>query len=202
MLFDLGGVLIELDGVASMRELTGIASDEELWRRWLGCPWVRDFERGRCSADDFAAGVVHEWELRVEPREFLARFQSWVRGPLPGAEALVRSVGERLPVGCLSNTNVLHWDQGMSQWPVLEAFEFRFLSFQLGLLKPDHEVFDHVARLLPAPRSRILFLDDNILNIEAAADAGLSAVRVGGIADAERALVTAGVLDAAPRARG
>ena len=54
VLFDLGGVLIELDGVASMRELTGIESDDELWRRWLGCRWVRSYERGGCSADDFA----------------------------------------------------------------------------------------------------------------------------------------------------
>ena len=50
VLFDLGGVLIELGGVAAMRELTGIESDDELWRRWLGCRWVRSYERGRVLA--------------------------------------------------------------------------------------------------------------------------------------------------------
>ena len=57
VLFDLGGVLIDFGGVGPMKELAGIASDEEVWRRWLGCRWVRDFERGRCSPEDFAAGV-------------------------------------------------------------------------------------------------------------------------------------------------
>ncbi len=85
VLFDLGGVLIELGGVASMRELTGIDSDDELWRRWLGCPWVRRFESGQCSADEFAAGVVADWQLTVAPQVFLDAFEAWPVGPFPGA---------------------------------------------------------------------------------------------------------------------
>jgi hypothetical protein len=46
VLFDLGGVLIELGGVAAMMELAGIDTDDELWLRWLSCRWVRTFERG------------------------------------------------------------------------------------------------------------------------------------------------------------
>lgn len=195
VLFDLGGVLIEFRGVSSMGELAGIESDDELWRRWLGCPWVRSFERGRCSAEDFATGMVSEWDLRIGPQEFLSAFTSWPRGPLPGAEALVRSVGEKVPAGCLSNTNALHWEVGLSRWPtILDAFDFRFLSHELGMLKPDPEVFDHVARVLPARPSRVLFLDDNVVNVDAAADAGFAAAHVNGVADANQALVTAGVL--------
>jgi FMN phosphatase YigB (HAD superfamily) len=57
VLFDLGGVLIEVHGVHAMLELTGIKSEEELWRRWLTCRWVRRFESGGCSETEFAAGV-------------------------------------------------------------------------------------------------------------------------------------------------
>ena len=58
VLFDLGGVLLQLQGVPSMRKLSGISSDHELWSRWLGCPWVRRFESGTCSDEEFARGVV------------------------------------------------------------------------------------------------------------------------------------------------
>src|SRR5271163_2913814 len=58
VLFDLGGVLLDPGGVAPMRELTGIASDEDLWARWLSCRWVRRFEAGHCTPEEFAAGVV------------------------------------------------------------------------------------------------------------------------------------------------
>ncbi len=196
VLFDLGGVLIEFGGVAPMRELAGIESDDELWRRWLNCRWVRTFERGHCSAEDFAAGVVSDWSLPVEPQAFLDAFRSWPRGPLPGADALLQTVQRAVPAGCLSNTNALHLEHNFGRWPILDAFDFRFLSFELGMLKPDREVFDRVAQLVPAVPGRVLFLDDNSLNVEAAAAAGFVAVQVRGVAEARHALVTAGVLAA------
>jgi HAD superfamily hydrolase (TIGR01509 family) len=196
VLFDLGGVLIELGGVAAMRELTGIESDDELWRRWLGCPWVRSYERGECSTDEFAKGVADDWGLTIEPAAFLAAFAAWPLGPLPGAEALVATVRRSVPVGCLSNTNAMHCDAHFSRWPIFDAFDFRFLSYELGLLKPDREVFDRVAQLVAVPPERILFLDDNQLNVDGARDAGFTAARARGVAEAEDALTAAGVLRA------
>jgi HAD superfamily hydrolase (TIGR01509 family) len=196
VLFDLGGVLVDFGGVAPMRELAGIDSDDELWSRWLTCRWVRSFERGECSADDFATGVVGDWGLPVEPETFLDAFRSWPGGPLPGADALLRSVQRAVPAGCLSNTNALHWEHQFARWPILDAFDFRFLSFELGYVKPDRDVFDRVAQLLAAPPSRVLFLDDNALNVEGAAAAGFAAVHVRGVTEARQALVAAGVLDA------
>jgi hypothetical protein len=38
VLFDLGGVLARLDGVAAMQRLAGLDSEEKVWRRWLGRP--------------------------------------------------------------------------------------------------------------------------------------------------------------------
>src|SRR5271163_530084 len=63
VLFDLGGVLIQTGGVGPMRALSGMESDEALWARWLGCRWVRRFEAGACTPEEFAAGVVADWEL-------------------------------------------------------------------------------------------------------------------------------------------
>jgi glucose-1-phosphatase len=196
VLFDLGGVLIDFGGVAPMKALAGIESDDELWRRWLTCRWVRSFERGHCSADDFAAGVVGDWGLHVEPEAFLDAFRSWPGGPLPGADALLQSVQRAVPAGCLSNTNALHWGDQFSRWPILDAFDYLFLSFELGIVKPDRDVFDRVAQLLPAPPSRILFLDDNSLNVDGAVAAGFAAVQVRGVDEARDALVAAGVISA------
>src|SRR6202035_2656115 len=60
VLFDLGGVLIRPGGVAAMRALAGIDSDEALWARWLGCPWVQNFEAGGCTPGEVAGGMVGE----------------------------------------------------------------------------------------------------------------------------------------------
>jgi putative hydrolase of the HAD superfamily len=194
VIFDLGGVLADFGGVGPMRDLAGIDSDDEVWRRWLTCPWVRRFERGGCSPEEFAAGVVSDWALPVGPQAYLEGFRSWLAGPFPGAEELVRAVGQRVPVGCLSNTNRLHWEDGACRWAVVELFDYRFLSFELGLVKPDPDVFEHVVRTVGASPGRLLFLDDNALNVEAAREIGLTGLRVRGVEEAQRALVDVGVL--------
>jgi glucose-1-phosphatase len=194
VIFDLGGVLADFGGVGPMRALAGIDSDEELWHRWLTCRWVRRFERGGCTPEDFAAGVVADWSLPISPKGFLDNYRSWVAAPFPGAEELVQTVKRAVPVGCLSNTNVSHWADCAAHWPLVDLFDFRFLSFEMGLLKPDREVFDHVVRVTDVPASCLLFLDDNALNVESARAVGLDAIRVRGVGEARQALLAAGLL--------
>jgi putative hydrolase of the HAD superfamily len=189
VVFDLGGVLAEFGGVERMTTLAGAGSDEEMWRRWLTCEWVRRFERGTCDPDEFAAGVVGDWDLELRPEEFLAEFGTWLVGPLPGAEELVEDTRRAARVGCLSNTNRVHWEGGAARWPLMQAFDDRFLSFELGMVKPDPEIFAHVVAALQLPADRVLFLDDNQLNVDGARAAGLRAERVRGVAEARKVLV-------------
>jgi glucose-1-phosphatase len=197
VLFDLGGVLIELQGVRAMLELTGINSEEELWRRWLACRWVRRFESGGCSETEFAAGVVADWQLELSAAAFLEAFRDWPAGPLPGAAELVAQTRASAATGCFSNTNALHWRDHISRWPLAGLFDHRFLSFELGLLKPDIAAFTHVADLLEVPAGRVLFLDDNAVNVAGAATAGFQAARAAGVDQARQRLAEAAVLGTA-----
>ncbi|MGH2363435.1 MAG: HAD family hydrolase [Chloroflexota bacterium] len=201
VLFDLGGVLIRLGGVNPMQRLSGIASEAEVWRRWLASPWVRQFERGRCDARDFAAGLVAEWGLNIRPEEFLEKFESWPQGLFDGASELVADVRAVVPVGCLSNTNALHW-AAWNAWGLGDMFDSRFLSFEVGYIKPDRQMFDHVSSALGLPPGHILFLDDNIINVSAAAEAGLVARKVRGVQEARGTLAALGVPAAPTRAPG
>jgi FMN phosphatase YigB (HAD superfamily) len=196
VLFDLGGVLIAPGGVAPLRALSGIDSDEALWTRWLSCPWVRRFEAGGCTPEEFAAGVVDDWELPLEPAAFLQEFGGWPEPPFEGALELVAEVQSSVPTGFLSNMNSFQWTTNYEGIPLTEAFTYRFLSFELGAVKPDAAVFDLVATRLPAPRGLVLFLDDNAVNVTAAEEAGFSARHVRGVGEARSALAGAGVLDA------
>jgi HAD superfamily hydrolase (TIGR01509 family) len=196
VLFDLGGVLVGTGGVASLRALAGIDSDEVLWARWLSCPWVRRFEAGQCTSEEFAAGMVADWALALEPAAFLEEFSGWPQPPFEGALELVDAVRAAVPAGAgfLSNMNSFQWAANYEAIPLTEAFAFRFLSFELGLVKPDAAIFEAVADRLPVPRQRVLFLDDNEINVEAAQDAGFAARHVRGVEAAREALVARGVL--------
>jgi putative hydrolase of the HAD superfamily len=194
VLFDLGGVLIRLKGVPVMAQLASLDTDEEVWAKWLSCRWVREYERGRCSSEDFAAGLVADWGLTLPPGEFLDQFRAWPDGLLDGAEELVAETRARARVGCLSNMNALHWHEQFARWDLVRMFDWSFLSFELGLIKPDIEVFEHVAETLPVTPDRVLFLDDNLINVEAARSVGFQSAHTRGVGEARAALVDAGVL--------
>lgn len=193
VLFDLGGVLVDITGVQVLRELTGMASAEELWARWLTCSWVRRFESGACSELAFAEGLVSDWELPVSSADFLGAFREWPTGPLPGAEQLVAATKAAVTVGCASNTNGMHWER-FGAWPLMDLFEHRFASFEMGLLKPDAAFFAQVADRLAIPPDRVVFLDDNLLNVEGAREAGFRALLAVGVDQARDRLTGVGVL--------
>ena len=196
VLFDLGGVIVELGGVSSLQEIADSVGDEERWHQWLASPSVRRFEKGECTATEFSTQVVSEWGLNVAPERFLEIFRDWVLGPFPGATELLAEVQRSVPVGCLSNTNSMHWEHQVSSWPVLATFDFRFLSFELGLAKPDQAIFEAVADRLPFRRDRILYLDDVAENSHAARSIGFQSEHVRGIDEVGTVLRGVGVLSA------
>ncbi len=155
---------------------------------------MRRFESGGCTASEFAAGVVEDWSLSASPDEFLESFRGWAVAPLPGSRELVVATGASATVGCLSNTNVVHWEDRVSTWGLVELFEYPILSFRLGCVKPDREIYELAVRAVGCPPNRILFLDDNEANVEAAREAGIQSSQVRGVSAARDALRRAGVL--------
>ncbi len=194
VLFDLGGVLVELGGMGEMAIFADEQDEDEIWRRWLTCPWVRRFERGECDTETFARGMVESWAMPVGPDAFLEAFAAWPKGMLPGARDLVRATSERSRVACLSNTNSIHTDRQWAEFGIYELFDRLFLSHEMGLVKPDRDAFDHVVGELGCPRERILFLDDNQINVDGAREAGLASERAVGVDQARTILETRGIL--------
>ena len=74
-----------------MRRLTGIDSDESLWERWLECEAVRHFERGTTSPEEFASGMVAEWQLPITPEDFLRDFRGDTIHPSRVLQSLSRT---------------------------------------------------------------------------------------------------------------
>lgn len=193
VLFDLGGVLIELTGMARMLDWTNHAlTVDELWHRWLNSPSVRLFEAGRCTADEFAASVCNEFELPVTGSIFLQEFY-WALRPYPGASALLRKLSSHFTLASLSNTNVIHWKYICETMGLVEHFHVNFPSHEIGMVKPEREIFEFVVASLGCSPERILFLDDNQLNVEQAQEVGLVAHRVRGFEDTVAKLAELGI---------
>lgn len=169
---------------------------EKFWPTWLSSPTVRCFERGSCDEADFGFGLAREFKLPLSADEVVERFRRFPRGLFPGAAELVSSVVDPVSTGVLSNTNKLHWEHQIDGEIIRGLFDHRFLSYQLGLVKPDTAIFERVVSELDVAPADILFIDDNQLNVDGARAVGLDAHLARGVTEArllllERELIVA-----------
>jgi putative hydrolase of the HAD superfamily len=142
-----------------------------------------------------AEGFLDAFETgHVETAEFLARFTDWsgreadavteawhaILEPIPAANLrTLEALAERIPLYLLSNTNALHmgWidthlerDHDLPRFGGL--FRHRFLSYAMGLRKPDAAIYREVTRRAGLDPARVLFVDDDPANAASAEGEG------------------------------
>lgn len=194
LLFDVGGVLVQLSGIEIMLGWLGEKfTADHLWQLWLRSETVRRFETGQSDAGEFAIGVIREFGLALEPQRFLDSFIDWPVGLFPGALEMLARIPSSYQRAILSNSNSLHWPRMLDDMKLGAAFDSHFVSHLMGRIKPDSEAFEHVVDSLGCLPAHVLFLDDNRLNVEAAQDFGMHAIRVQGPTEAQRALIDFGI---------
>jgi putative hydrolase of the HAD superfamily len=195
VLFDVGGVLVELRGVATLLDwLDHRITEREIWSLWLRSPSVRAFETGQIDAAQFAAGILAELRLDIDAGHFLESFTYWPTALYPGALEMVGRIPPHYRRALLSNSNVLHWRRVLDEMGLGAVFEHHFASHLIGKIKPDAEAFEHVLESLGCRASQVLFLDDNAVNVEAARTIGMRATLVRGVSEAQRSLQQAGII--------
>ena len=89
---------------------------------------------------------------------------------------LLRRLRERLPVALLSNgTTRLRRD--LHVLDLLDEFDVVFNTAEIGIAKPDEEVFRHVCSELAVDPRRAAFVDDLQVNVDGAASVGMHSHR-------------------------
>lgn len=196
ILFDLGGVLVRLRGHrVLLAYLPESMTSEELLNRWLHSPVVRDFESGRIQLSDFCRDILSDLGLNMDETEFLEVFRTFLDEPYPGVSAVLPDLSRRYVTGVLSNTSEPHWQTAVGMLPELLTVRHLFLSYQMGLLKPDEAIFAEVLHHLHLSAEQVLYFDDHPANVEAARRMGIQAVRVDGFGEAVEAMAALGLLE-------
>lgn len=94
----------------------------------------------------------------------------------PEMVLLLRRLRERLPVALLSNgTTRLRRD--LHVLDLLDEFDVVFNTAEIGIAKPDEEVFRHVCAELSVDPGRAAFVDDLQVNVDGAASVGMHSHR-------------------------
>jgi putative hydrolase of the HAD superfamily len=181
IVFDLGGVLVDLDFKAAINGLqkAGFANVKEQLQPF-DCEGIfQKFELGEMTADEFRSAIRENSTVSLTDEEVDALWNAMLlEVPREKLELILHLRGKYM-VYLLSNTNSIHWDYVCKNafnyrgFRVNDYFEETFLSYEMHLAKPDKAIFEKVleeANLLP---EETLFIDDSEANCKAASELGI-----------------------------
>jgi putative hydrolase of the HAD superfamily len=141
---------------------------------------LHELECGRVAEVDFLAGVAAELAValdrEVELHDFTERYFAGLTPNVPMIELMASLRGEGYRMACLTN-NVREWEPlWRAMAPVDEIFELVVDSAFVGMRKPDRAIYELIVRRLGVPAEACLFVDDLLVNCDAARAAGMHAV--------------------------
>ena len=193
LLFDLGGVLIDVDFARAIAAWARSARRplEELSRRPLLhlSSAFQAHERGEIRDAAYFATLREAFGLALDDETMQSGWNAIIGEAIPGMATLVRDLSARLPLYVLSNTNAAHVGYFKPRHrELLAPFREVICSCEIGCRKPEREAFEKVASRIGASPARIGFFDDNPENIASARALGMQAFHVGSLEDVRAGL--------------
>ncbi|KAA5546102.1 HAD family phosphatase [Roseiconus nitratireducens] len=193
--FDLGNILVSFDESVACENLsrqTKLPIDQ-IRERIYASGLQQRYERGQLDDEAYADLARQALGLSIDQlstRDFLTAISdmfSPIESMVAAVQAMRRQTGR---VGILSNTCDAHWRWIRNQdWRISGVeFDVTILSYQIGWMKPDVQIYDAAEQAAGVPPERILFIDDKDENVHAARQRGWQAAQCWGGPDACAAL--------------
>ncbi|MDE5586720.1 MAG: HAD family phosphatase [Muribaculaceae bacterium] len=188
VIFDLGGVVIDLDRDRAVRALEKLGfegADEMLGLYGQKAPFL-GLETGETPAGEFFDIMRSQMNPGVTDKEITTAINEFlVDLPSKRLEMLRRMRLAGYRIFMLSNTNPVMYNSWIDRafrqegGTVNDYFDGIVVSYQELTCKPDVAIFKTLMRRYGLDPSETLMLDDSDKNCRAAAEAGAHALRVG-----------------------
>lgn len=196
ILFDLGNVIVPFDFRRAYAKLGPLCSCpvSEISSRLRSTDLVRRFETGRIAAEPFVAELSALLGLRTTYREFCDLWTGIFMEETLVPDSLVAGLGAHHRLLVLSNTNPIHFSMLRERYPLLNRFDDFVLSYQVGALKPEDEIYQEAIARAGCKAEECFFTDDIAINVDAARKNGMDAVQFLSAEQLERDLRARGAL--------
>jgi len=183
IVFDLGGVLIDLDFdrcVRAFEDILGFGKIRELLDLSHQKGIYGDMEAGLVTADEFRAEVLRGSRPGCVPADVDRAMAGLLTGMDPAKVPLLERLSQQYPLYGLSNNNEISvarmheiYEENGLAWQ--RIFRKEFISSRMKMVKPSRAIFDAAAAEIGLPGEEILFIDDSQQNVDAARNAGWKA---------------------------
>ena len=187
LIFDLGGVIIDLSQDSTVREFAklGGVTEEKVRQDLLPTESFHDYERGAISDDEFRDRVRHHLGVNASNDEIDRCWNAMLAGlPIERLQLLER-LRKNYRLYLLSNTCEIHlikFNQMVFDMTGHEELDYYFdkayYSHRIKMRKPGREIYDSVLADSELHAEQTLFLDDNLINLEGAEVCGIKTFHV------------------------
>ncbi len=190
IIWDMGGVILRTEDAAPRVELAtrfGLTR-QELEDLVFHCDVSDQATLGQLGVEQIWQNVCTR--LNVPPEQAATLQQGFWGGDRLDTELVdyIRALRPRYRTALLSNA----WSDLrqilQERWRVVDAFDEVIISAEVGLMKPDPRIYQLAVTRLGVTPAEAVFIDDFPLNVRAAQESGLHAIRFRSAAQARAEL--------------
>lgn len=182
IIFDLGGVLLDIDTGKTNKafEKLGVPDFKSNYSLHKASPLFDNLEKGKVSEPEFYDGIRRLSNLPLPDQDIRAAWNALILNFRMESLQHLDTLKSRYSLYLLSNTNSIHhaaFHQSFNEQTGGKNFDDHFTkayySHQLGMRKPDTEIYDLLLSDAGIMAKETIFIDDLLKNIEAAAALGI-----------------------------
>lgn len=179
LLFDLGGVIATLheDITASILSSCGMTTE---WWAQNGDAMILKLNRGEINGEEFCAELAKACNPGTSLDTIRIAYESMLKVPAANS-TYIKELSEKYDLYLLSDISDIHWkafkEMNFANGVDIEAcFTKLYLSYQLGMTKPNPDIYEHVISDSGIVPAETIYIDDNAGNIAAGQNAGLQTI--------------------------
>ena len=182
IIFDYGGVLINIDYQATIDEFKslGIYDFDAMYSQADQSNLFNQIETGQITPDKFVNQLLRLLPEGIKFEQVVSAWNAIIKDvPIKSIKLLTDLKAKGYKIYLLSNTNSLHIEVANNEWnkvselKIEELMDAVYYSHEVGLRKPDQSIFEFVCAKHKLDVSKTLFIDDSIQHIEGAKKIGL-----------------------------
>lgn len=185
IIFDFGGVICTIDVALTEKAFRGLGMKPAPEDR--GQPGYlqvfSDLEEGLITPPEFRDKLRRYLPDATTDQQIDDAWNALLLDIPPHRITLIEQLKQHYRIFLLSNSNAIHFDVFNTRFArqfgypdgLTGLFEHTWFSYRLRMKKPDPAIFHHVTREAGLSPRHTLFIDDTLVHVEGARQAGLQA---------------------------
>ncbi len=184
IIFDLGGVILNIDYELTTKAFVelGLENFREVYSQKKQQRFFDDFEKGKLTRTEFFVELSNHLPEGITHEQMENAWNAMLMYIPSDRINWLKKIGSRYRIFLLSNTNEIHiqafrniLQEDFGKDILEEIFEKCYYSSEIGMRKPEKEIFDRVTNENNLKPSETFFIDDSVQHVEGAISAGLNA---------------------------